>query len=125
MMVIQPSCCLWPTNYCRKFERQVENLRGIHGLITGQVELMTHHLSRRIVVDADTKIDQLKRQLSRQSLGPVAVISDRAASSLRSILVSVVSWLRQVAYDRPFVTLLLAFQAGYGAARLARGYARH
>ena len=76
-------------------------------------------------MDADGKIDQLKRQLSQQSLGPVAVISDRAASSLRSILVPVVSWLRQVAYDRPFVTLLLAFQAGYGVARLGRRDARH
>lgn len=76
-------------------------------------------------MDANDKIDQLKRQLSRQSLGPLAVISDRAASSLQSILVSVVSWLRQAAYDRPFVTLLLAFQSGYGVARLGRRYARH
>ena len=76
-------------------------------------------------MDTDDKIDKLTRQLSRQSLGPVAVISDRAASSLLSILVSILSWLRQVAYDRPLVTLLLAFQAGYGAARLGRRYARH
>jgi hypothetical protein len=76
-------------------------------------------------VDVDDKIDQLKRQLSRQSLGPVAVISDLAASSLRSIFVSVVAWLRQAAHDRPLVTLLFSFQAGYAAGRLGRRYARN
>jgi hypothetical protein len=76
-------------------------------------------------VDADSKIYQLKRQLSRQSLGPVAVISDLAASSLRSVFVSVVAWLRQAADDRPLVTLLLSFQAGYAVARLGRRYAHH
>jgi hypothetical protein len=71
-------------------------------------------------VDADAKIDRLKRQLSRQSLGPLTVIADQTVSSLRLVLVSAVGWLRQAAYDRPLVTLLLSFQAGYAVARLGR-----
>jgi hypothetical protein len=76
-------------------------------------------------VDADAKIDRLKQQLSRQSLGPLAVIADQTISSLRLVLVSAVCRLRQAVYEQPLVTLLLSFQAGYAVARLGRGDARN
>jgi hypothetical protein len=75
-------------------------------------------------MDASGQIHQLKRQLNKHSLGPVAVVFDEAASSLRSVTVSATTWLRHKAYDQPFVTLLLSFQAGYAVARLGRRYAR-
>lgn len=75
-------------------------------------------------MDADDKLDELKRTLNRQSLGPVGAISDKAASSLRTAVVSFTTWLRQAAYDQPLITLLLSFQAGYLVARLGRRYAR-
>jgi hypothetical protein len=76
-------------------------------------------------VDADAKIDRLKRQLSRQSLGPLTVVADQTVSSFRLVLVSAVGWLRQAVNNQPFVMLLLSFQAGYAVARLGRRDARN
>jgi hypothetical protein len=75
-------------------------------------------------VDADARIDRLKRQLSKQSLGPLDVIANQTISSLCLVLVSAVCWLRRAVYDQPLVTLLLSFQAGYAIARLGRRDAR-
>ncbi len=74
-------------------------------------------------MNAADKINKLKRQVNTESLGPVGVISNRAISATGTSVASMATWLRQYAFDRPFVTLLLAFQAGYLIARLGRRHA--
>ena len=70
------------------------------------------------------QIDRLNRQLRSQSLGPVTTISDQALASLWSGLQLLVTWLRQAAQERPLVTLLLSFEAGFAVARMGRRRAR-
>jgi hypothetical protein len=74
---------------------------------------------------ADEQIDQLRRRLNRESLGPVAVVSNQAVAGLMKAVQSITDWLRQSALDRPLITLLLSFEAGYAIARLGRKHARH
>ena len=57
---------------------------------------------------ADEQLDQLSRQLSKQSLGPIDRVADEATSRLVAACGAVISSLRQAAYDRPLMTLLLA-----------------
>ena len=73
---------------------------------------------------ADEPIHRLNRELSRHSLGPVTIISNQIVASLASGLQSGATWLRDPARDRPLITLLLAFQAGYAVARIGRRNAR-
>jgi hypothetical protein len=72
---------------------------------------------------ADDQLDRLNRQLSKQSLGPINPLVDQMMSGLTRAVVSVSAWLRDEAYDRPLITLLLSFQVGYLVARLGRQYA--
>ena len=73
---------------------------------------------------ANQQIERLNRQLRSQSLGPITTISDQALASLGSGLRLLVTWLRQAAQDRPFVTLLLSLEAGFAVARMGRRRAR-
>ena len=73
---------------------------------------------------ANQQIERLNRQLRSQSLGPITTISDQALASLGSGLQLLVTWLRQAAQDRPFVTLLLSLEAGFAVARMGRRRAR-
>lgn len=72
---------------------------------------------------ADEQIDRLSRQLSKQSLGPISVISNQILSGIGSMSASIVGWLRQSGKDQPLITLLLACQAGYLLGRRGRHYA--
>jgi hypothetical protein len=72
----------------------------------------------------DEQLNRLSRQLSKQSLGPIDTVFSEAMSRLGSASASLAAWLRQTAYDRPLITLLLSCQVGYLAARLGRRYAR-
>jgi hypothetical protein len=74
---------------------------------------------------ADEQLNQLSRQLSKQSLGRVDTVLTEVMSRLITASTSVTEWLRQAAYDQPLITLLLASQAGYLVARLGRWHARH
>jgi hypothetical protein len=77
------------------------------------------------MMSADNRLNQLKRQISRESLGPVDVATNHAMSFLSSVIASTMAWLRTSAYERPLITLLLSFQAGYVLARLGGRHARH
>ena len=72
----------------------------------------------------DEQLDRLSRQLSKQSLGPIDTVFNETTSRLGAVSAAFAVWLRQAAYDRPLITLLLSYQAGYLIARLGRGYAR-
>jgi hypothetical protein len=71
----------------------------------------------------DEQLDRLNKQLSKQSLGPIDPFVDRTLSGLSRASASFATWLRDAAYDRPLITLLLSFQIGYLVARLGRQYA--
>ena len=72
----------------------------------------------------DEQLERLSRQLSKQSLGPINMVFNEGMSHLGSASASLVAWLRQAAYDRPLITLLLSWQVGYLVARLGRRNAR-
>ena len=68
----------------------------------------------------DGKLDQLSRQLSKQSLGPIDTILNQIMSRFVSASASLVVWLQQAAWNQPLITLLLSCQIGYLIARLGR-----
>jgi hypothetical protein len=74
---------------------------------------------------ADEQIDRLRRQLSRESLGPIHGATNEILSRIWAMIGALTAGLREVATRQPLTTLLLSFQAGFGIARLARRYARH
>jgi hypothetical protein len=76
------------------------------------------------MMPVDEQLEQLSRQLSKQSLGPIDTVFSEATSRLGSVSAAFAAWLRQAAYDRPLITLLLSCQAGYLVARLGHRYAR-
>jgi hypothetical protein len=63
-------------------------------------------------------LDRLKWQLSRERLGPLAVLSNEGTGYLVSALRSFAAWLRYWAEERPLVALLLAVQIGFAIACL-------
>jgi hypothetical protein len=72
----------------------------------------------------DEHLDRLNKQLSGQSLGPVDAVVNEMMVRLIVATSSLVTSLRQAAYDQPLITLLLSWQVGYLAARLGRRHAR-
>jgi hypothetical protein len=76
------------------------------------------------MMPVDEQLEQLSRQLSKQSLGPIDTVFSEAMSRLGSVSAAFAAWLRQAAYDRPLITLLLSCQAGYLVARLGHRHAR-
>ena len=58
-------------------------------------------------------IDRLQRRLGWEAPGPLTELSNEATTSLFSALRFVTQWLRQAGEERPLISLLLAFQAGF------------
>jgi hypothetical protein len=61
----------------------------------------------------EEEIDRLQRRLRWEAAGPLTEISNQATASLFSALSSVAQWVRQAGEERPLISLLLAFQAGF------------
>jgi hypothetical protein len=72
----------------------------------------------------DEQLERLFGQLSQQSLGPIDTVFSETMSRLGAVSSAFAAGLRQAAYDRPLIILLLSYQAGYLVARLGRRYAR-
>ena len=70
----------------------------------------------------DEQLERLSRRLSEESLGPIDTVFDEAMSRLSLASAALADWVRQAAYDRPLITLLLSWQVGYLVARLGRRY---
>jgi hypothetical protein len=64
------------------------------------------------------QLDRLNWRLSREGLGPLAVLSDEGTSYLVSALRSFAARLRYWAEERPLIALLLSVQIGFAIARL-------
>jgi hypothetical protein len=71
----------------------------------------------------DEQLEHLSRRLNKESLGPIDTLFNEAMSRLGSASAAFAAWIRQAAYDRPLITLLLSWQVGYLVARLGRRHA--
>jgi hypothetical protein len=65
-----------------------------------------------------SEIDRLQRRLRWEAAGPLTEISNQATGLLFSGLSALVQWIRRSAEERPLISLLLAFEAGFAIARL-------
>jgi hypothetical protein len=65
----------------------------------------------------NNEIDRLQRRLRWEAAGPLTEISNQATRSLFSGLGALVQWIRRSAEERPLISLLLAFEAGFAIAR--------
>jgi hypothetical protein len=72
----------------------------------------------------NSEIDRLRRRLRWEAAGPLTEISNQATGSLFSGLSALVQWIRRSAEERPLISLLLAFEAGFAIARLGRRRAK-
>ena len=59
------------------------------------------------------EVDSLKRRRRREGAGPIAELSNRAMDAATARGREFVSWVRQMADDRPLISLLIACQIGF------------
>ena len=52
-------------------------------------------------------------------------LSNQMTASLFSLLRALAQWVRESAEERPLISLLLAFEAGFAVARVGRRRAKH
>lgn len=71
----------------------------------------------------DERLDQLSRQLTRQSLGPMDTIINEITNRIAASGAALVAGLRQAANERPLITLLLSWQVGYLIGRMGHRHA--
>ena len=71
------------------------------------------------------EIDRLKRRLNWEGAGPLAELSNRATDALTARGRAFVSWVREMAEDRPLISLLIAFQIGFAVGRWGPRRAKH
>jgi len=69
------------------------------------------------MTDTEREIDRLRRRLGWEAGGPLAEISTQATSRLLSIVIAIAGWLRRSGEERPLISVLLAFQAGFALGR--------
>ena len=71
------------------------------------------------------EIARLERRLKWEAPGPLTGLSNQMAASLFSLLRALAQWVRESAEERPLISLLLAFEAGFAVARVGRRRAKH
>ena len=69
------------------------------------------------MTDTEQEIDRLRRRLGWEAGGPLTEISNQATNVLWSIISAAVSRLRQSGEERPLISVLLAFEAGFALGR--------
>ena len=69
------------------------------------------------MVDTEQEIDRLRRRLGWEAGGPLGEISNHAMDALGSIISATVSWIRRSGEERPLISILLAFEAGFALGR--------
>jgi hypothetical protein len=74
-------------------------------------------------VAKDAKVQQLERQLSWNSPGPLGEMALAGLGTTFSVTSQLVASLRQAAIDQPLTTLFLSFQAGYAVGRWGHRHA--
>ena len=71
------------------------------------------------------EVDRLKRRLHWESAGPIAELSNRTIDAITARGREFASWLREIANDRPLITLLIAFQIGFAVGHWRPRRAKH
>ena len=69
------------------------------------------------MTDTEQEIDRLRRRLNWEAGGPLATISNQATNVLVSIFGAVINWIRRSGEERPLISILLAFEAGFALGR--------
>jgi hypothetical protein len=69
------------------------------------------------MTDTEREIDRLRRRLGWEAGGPLAEISTQATGRLLSIVIAIAGWLRRSGEERPLISILLAFEAGFALGR--------
>ena len=70
------------------------------------------------------EIDRLKRRLQWEGGGPLTDLSSQALDGLAIRVRALVFWVREMAEERPLISLLLAFQLGFAAGKWGPGRAK-
>src|ERR1700744_6507483 len=73
----------------------------------------------------DQQIATLKRRLRWEGVGPLTELSNQTAASLWALLQSAGQWLRTAGYQRPLISLLLAFEIGWVVGHWGPRRAKH
>jgi hypothetical protein len=63
-------------------------------------------------MNENEELDHLKRRLTWEGGGPLAELSSRMTDALTERGGELASWVREMAMDRPLISLLMAFQIG-------------
>ena len=71
------------------------------------------------------KVDRLKRRLHWESAGPLAELSNRSLDAMTARGREFASWVREMADDRPLISLLIAFQTGFALGHWGPRRAKH
>ena len=74
-------------------------------------------------VAKNAKVQQLERQLSWNSPGPLGEMALAGLGTTFSVTSQLVASLRQATIDQPLTTLFLSFQAGYAVGRWGHRHA--
>jgi hypothetical protein len=61
----------------------------------------------------------------REAAGPLTDLSNLITASLFSRLGALAQWVRKADEERPLISLLIAFEAGFAVARLGHRRAKH
>jgi hypothetical protein len=71
------------------------------------------------------EIDRLTRRLHRESAGPLTELSNRTINAITARGREFASWVREMADDRPLISLLIAFQIGFAVGHWGPRRAKH
>ena len=71
------------------------------------------------------EIEQLERRLRRERTGALTDISNRTTDAVFAAIRFLARWLRRAGEERPLISLLLAFQAGFAVGHWGPRRANH
>lgn len=71
------------------------------------------------------EVDRLKRRLQWEGAGPTAELSNRAIDAMTKQGSGLVSWVREMAGDRPLMSLLIGCQVGFVVGHWGPRRAKH
>jgi hypothetical protein len=71
------------------------------------------------------EVDRLKRRLNWEGVGPLADLTNQTADALVARVGEFATWVREMAEDRPLISILFAFQIGFAAGRWGPRRAKH
>ena len=70
------------------------------------------------------EIDRLQRRLQWEGGGPLMDLSSQALDGLAIRVRTLVFWVREMAEERPLISLLLAIQVGFAVGKWGPGRAK-